>query len=506
MPPVLFQRGNSLVRVARDDGGRPSIERLDVDTFTDLASRSGRFVATNRHSGRARIVPPPTRVVRAALTRSDTGLPRLDSVIEAPTLRPDWSLLIEPGYDPATCTFYAPAPGLVVPPVSENPSLVEIKRALAKLREVFCDFPFYGGADRANVLAGLVTPVLRPRIAGGTPLLLLSKPKQGTGASLIADGIALVARGHANAMLALSQREEEVDKRLLSILAAGQSLVTFDNVSHTIDSPSLSVALTSDEYQGRLLGESRMVRVPQRTVFIATGNNLRVSTDLARRSYRVVLDAGVERPWEGRTFKHPNLRAWVVQQRGELLWAILTLARAWVRAGSPTAGVKELANFEDWCRTVGGMLTWAGVDGFLANQSSFYEDADEEGTEWATFLQALATTFASGNAPGTFTTAELEDAVQPQKPLRAALPAALATALSQKMPGAAVGKELGRRKGTPYGGLVLVRDHERAGSTVWKVEPLRQGSSQASPVDDAPDVAADSDPVDDAAEDIADVA
>ena len=89
------------------------------------------------------------------------------------------------------------------------------------------------------------------------------------------------------------------------------------------------------------------------------------------------MDAGVERPWEGRTYHIPDLRAWVRERRGDLIWAALTIARAWFVAGC-RKGERALGMFEQWSHVIGGMLKVAGVEGFLTNTDDFYNASDVE--------------------------------------------------------------------------------------------------------------------------------
>jgi hypothetical protein len=67
------------------------------------------------------------------------------------------------------------------------------------------------------------------------------------------------------------------------------------------------------------------------------------TTVLARRSVLIRLDANVERPAERKGFRHPNLLAYARGNRGQLVWACLTLIQAWVAAGRPS-GSENLAS------------------------------------------------------------------------------------------------------------------------------------------------------------------
>jgi len=54
------------------------------------------------------------------------------------------------------------------------------------LDELLIDFPFADEASRANALALLLLPYVRPLIVGPTPLHLITAPTQGTGKDLLA--------------------------------------------------------------------------------------------------------------------------------------------------------------------------------------------------------------------------------------------------------------------------------------------------------------------------------
>ncbi len=77
----------------------------------------------------------------------------------------------------------------------------------------------------------------------------------------------------------------------------------------------------------------------------------------------------------------PDLLGWARAQRGDLIWAALTLWRAWLAAGAPEGQVR-LGMFERWSAVLGGLLATAGVPGFLGNREELYDKADEEGRVW----------------------------------------------------------------------------------------------------------------------------
>src|SRR5207244_4282051 len=82
---------------------------------------------------------------------------------------------------------------------------------------------------------------------------------------------------------------------------------------------------------------------------------------------------------------HPELEQWASQNRGELVWAALTLARAWVTS-KRRRRVGSLGSFEQWARVMGGILDVAGVPGFLTNMDDLRESAHSERDQIHAFL------------------------------------------------------------------------------------------------------------------------
>jgi putative DNA primase/helicase len=77
----------------------------------------------------------------------------------------------------------------------------------------------------------------------------------------------------------------------------------------------------------------------------------------------------------------------VREHRADLVWAALTLGRAWLDAGRP-AGRKRLGMFENWVAVIGGILDVAGIAGFLGNLRQFYATSDFERADWQAFMGA----------------------------------------------------------------------------------------------------------------------
>jgi hypothetical protein len=183
--------------------------------------------------------------------------------------------------------------------------------------------------------------------------------------------------------------EDEWRKRVTAKLMGSPTHLLIDNLKRRLDSAAIASAITSPTWEDRVLGESTMIRIPVRCVWLATGNNPLVSAEIARRTVRIRLDAKRDQPWlrSESEFRHPNLRVWVKENRGRLVWAALTLIRAWLVAGRPF-GKRTLGMFESWAKTIGGILEVASIPGFLGNLQEFYESSDFESSVWRGFIAA----------------------------------------------------------------------------------------------------------------------
>jgi hypothetical protein len=307
----------------------------------------------------------------------DIPLPELLGLTRTPVLAPDGSIHAAPGYSPISKMFHRP--GVEVGAIPDRPTAREIKAARELLQEVICDFPFVHPSDRAHALALMILPFVRPMITGPTPIHFITKPVQGTGATLLGEVVTLIKTGRALEAANAPRTDEEWQKTIIAKLLQLPEFFFLDNVTR-IKSEALATALTTDVYEGRRLGVSEIVRLPVRCAWIMTGNNPEMSADFPRRILHVRLDANMEHPERGREFLHKDLKGWVHEVRGRLIAAILTLSRAWVQEGSPLPS-ETMASFESWANVLGGILQVAGIDGFLKTPEDHkqFDDPWEQG-------------------------------------------------------------------------------------------------------------------------------
>ncbi len=469
-PPKLFERAGNLARVAVDEQGAPAVQPLGEDEVKHDMTRAADFYRFNA-KGETLHANPPGVIAKDILASRSRPFPALSGVTETPFVRPDGTIRHAPGYDPLTGFYFCPPPGFSMPAVPDSPSGSDVTEALDLLMEAIGEFPYDSESSRANALALLLTPILRQAIGGPAPLMLIEKPQPGTGGSLLAEVASIIATGRAAEMLGAPDSDEEWRKQITAKLLAGATVITVDNVDGPLYAPSLSRALTARIWSDRVLGYSRNVTVAQNATWIATGNNVILRGDLPRRCVSTRLDARTSRPWQRDGFRHPHLTSWVEEHRGELVRALLVLARAWWAAGKPEAqGLARLGGYEGWVTTIGGILAHAGVPGFLTNLETLYRKSAQGDAEWEAFYAAWFDALG-----GTATTVgALTDEIEKDDDLKTSVPPYLAEALDRSR-GSFVrklGNALSKNEGKRYGddNLHVVRAGELRRAVTWKLE------------------------------------
>ena len=460
---------NLLSRVAR--WGFPSELGL---MFADLlGKRIGDLERSDLLAGFAKLHPPPPIVAQNVLADAEHPLPRLERVTEVPVLAPDGSVHDRPGYDPSSRCFYESANGLKVPRIPKRPGENDVDDARSLiLDELLVDFKFVSDAERAHAVCFMIEPFVRVMIKGSTPLYLFEAPTPGTGKTLLAECLAVPTLGERRLELMAEARDpDEWRKRLTSKLRTAPAFLVIDNVKRPLESGPLAMMLTAGVVEDRLLGVSEMVSLPVRCTIAATANNVQLSDEMTRRVVRSRQDTGMENPEEREGFRN-ELPAWAHEHRGKLIWAVLTLARAWVAEGCPAGPEKPLGSFESWTRVMGGILKVAGIDGMLTNLGDVR--AQSRDSEHADFLHAVYKEFKEAE----FMAADV--AAIARSVLRLGDVGHEAAALR-------VGHRLRSMVDRPMGGLVLRRGPStHHGGRKWQVLCLSgRGSSPASPASPA---------------------
>jgi hypothetical protein len=320
-----------------------------------LLCRSARWRKFERRRNAELLVDPPTAVAQVILHRhGEWRFPAVVGVITTPTMRSDGSLLLVPGYDARTRLILVDPPPM--PAVPQNPTRDDALGALALLESLLDEFPFADQVSRSVALSALITPVVRGAFPV-TPMHVISAPEAGSGKSYLLDVAAAIALGQPCPVMAAGRTEEETEKRLGAALLTGQPLISIDNLNGDLGGDALCQIIERPVVETRILGKSELVRIEARSTLFATGNNIRLVGDIARRVLRCRLDARLEEP-ERRRFRRKPVAA-VLAERGRYVAAALTLARAYVAAGRPNQPA-PIASFEAWSDLVRSALLWLG--------------------------------------------------------------------------------------------------------------------------------------------------
>ncbi|MDR1515314.1 MAG: hypothetical protein LBS45_06435 [Synergistaceae bacterium] len=387
---TLFRHGGGLVSVR--DG---VIDHYTPDTALTLLSRRANYVDVKQDG-----MFPPTRAANAILFASPGSdgdkIRPLERVVNVPVLRKDGTVFDSPGYDVTSRIFYHRTGN--IQKIESNPRRQEAIDAAAWLLDMVGQFPFESESDRTNYIGLLLTLVVR-ELCGCVPMALIDAPSAGTGKSLLAKIAAIVATGTLPEFGVLPSEESEMRKAFTSRLRESPPILIYDNTDEVIRSATLAAVITSDVWQDRQLGRNKILHLPMRAALVVTGNNIRLGGDMPRRCYRVRLDANAAQPWMRGGFKH-QLPGYAAENRGRIVAALLTMARAWVVAGCPKGNNVRIGSFESWCEVTGGILEYAGLNGFLGNLGEMYHDTadgEDDAMQWSAWMGAIHAHFG-GNA------------------------------------------------------------------------------------------------------------
>lgn len=360
--PVLFRQGDALVWLQDYDHLRPLLQLINQARMSVLLARRFSWYRINSDKDRVRQCPP-VQVVKDLLALPNFEPPVVERIVSVPIFAPDGRVHMEEGYDSETCCILLPRNSETNIPVSDSPDEYEIAWAVEQIDEVFGDFPFVGLA-RANAIAALLVPFVRAMINGPTPLHLIEKPTPGTGATLLAEAICDICVGSPVGVITESRGEDEFSRKLHSKLRSGPTVIVLDNLRNHLSGASLAAALTCDLFEERLVQRSETLAVPVRCLWLGTANNPSLSSEMARRTIPIRLDAKMSKPSLRGGFRHPNLREWIAENHNLLLWAVLTFVRGWIAAGRPK-GARKMGMYENYCEVIGGILGNAQIPGFL---------------------------------------------------------------------------------------------------------------------------------------------
>ena len=373
--PNFFDMGDTLVLV-EEGGSYPLDENSLKHALGGVIQFYSVKIANNGNT--VQLEDPKADIAKQLLAlKKRRRLKPLKAAISVPTIRPDGFLLIKPGYDKESQIFLDLKEPAIVP---ESPTIEDCKNALEIILYPFKDFPFCSQLDKAVLLAAVLTGVLRPALPTA-PASVVESPDVGSGKTLIARSLSMMITGQEPSVCSISRTndDDEMRKKLFTFMRDGDKVVLIDNIVGSLNSASLAAALTSSFFKDRILGKSESSEVPNRALFVLTGNNLTLAGDLPRRMLSIRIDPKTERAY-AREFDLDPV-AYVRDKRLRIVEAALTLVRGMfthikVRAKG------RMASFEIWDDLVRQTVCWLhSIAGGLADPMDAVDKAQADDPE-----------------------------------------------------------------------------------------------------------------------------
>jgi len=458
----VYRYAETLVKVDRGTG-RAKTRPLSVEAFRHEVSKSAVCLVDRKQKdgGTFKVeVYPPQTACRDAIAGGDWPFHELVGLIRHPSITENGELIISEGYDKKTGLFVDTAG--MAPNIPESPTRSEVDAARDTILEPLIDFPFTERADVANAVALFLSVLCRPMIRGAVPIFGILAPAPGTGKTLLVDALLTPITGDVPSKLTETRDSDELQKTLVAALLESPEALIIDNLNSRIDSGIIASISTTGRLKGRILGHSEVVDIPVSAPFILTANNPQASSEITRRIVPVKLSANTDKPWMRENFRHPALVEYVKENRGSLISAGLTLARAWVVAGKPKPKGKRLGSFESWVFTIGGILEFACLPGFLDNLDAFHCTADEETVRWESFAKRWQS--EKGIYP--VNTSELIELALHCEVIE--------EGRTHRGTVTALGRALGKMQDRVFSNLKIKRAGIVSGLQLWKVEELEQ--------------------------------
>jgi putative DNA primase/helicase len=365
--PVVFQRGGQLVHIARRapatarqkaakvEGSQ--IAPVTLPLLRELLAEAAIWRSERKRKGGESewvVVQPPRGIAEAIMARDQWKFPVLTGIITAPTLRPNLSVLDDPGHD--ACTgLYADYSISAFEAVRHDATRDEALAALDDILDLLDEVAFANDYSRSVALAMILTALVRQSL-GGAPAIGISANVMATGKTYLGQIAPLLTQGRPAAVTAPPRDRKEEAKLIFSFALGGVLFLFFDNYENRVESDALCALLTSETYADRVLSITKTAEVSTAFMVIITGNGLTAAGDITARMLICHLDAKVDHP-EHRRFKR-NLEEWIPRHRGRLVPRALTFLRGFITAGAPRPA-EPWARFPEWDRLIRGAILWA---------------------------------------------------------------------------------------------------------------------------------------------------
>lgn len=376
----FYSRGIKVACLAKCEDGL----RIDIQNHETMAFRIPKVVKlVNKREAKEVThfspVRPSKHLTGAALVGGAEAFPPLYKILDIPFFDKEGRLVQKRGYDKGSHIYYEPSMTIRV---NVNPTRSEIASKLQYLnQEFFREFAFAGESDRCHGLCALLQPFLVELINARSPAYLFRANQPDSGKTFLAQCIGIIAFGGVPEVseeeAATRAKGTEMRKLLDTHLIDGAQGVLIDNIESDLNYPWLFQYLTSRWLEPRILGKSEKAKIPNRILWMITANTPNLKQDAVRRLVPIKFDLGDLEGGHERTFERDDLGSWIVEHRKELIEACLTIVAGWVAAGCPRSKTAKLNSYNEWSTTMGGLMEFLGVPGFLATTKTHRAEVDE---------------------------------------------------------------------------------------------------------------------------------
>jgi hypothetical protein len=299
---------------------------------------------------------------------------------------------------------------------------------------------------------------------------------------MLLDCISRIVLGTGFAVTAYSHDVEELRKRITSLVLAGDSLVLFDNLEGKFGNAALDAALTATIWKDRLLGTNQRLEGRLAITWYATGNNVLIHADTARRICHIRLESPHEKPEERTDIRRPDLLRWVLEERPRLLRNALTILRAYVVAGKPRMLMKSWGSFESWSDWVRGAIVWCGFPDPVESRRELQEQSDTSASAMGQLLRALEA--IDPDRLGLTTGEIVSHATRPDSPHSSEIQEMLLEGINgicAKLDGRLLGYRLRHYRRRVFDGRFIDLASMKSGNNRWAVYPAKEFHSSVEP-------------------------
>jgi hypothetical protein len=335
--------------------------------------------------------------------------------VRLPIEREDGSVeLLEPGYDEQTRSW------------TEDGVPYDTERTWDSARDVIYrylgEWPYADrtlienwalnkSRDASVILTGMLGVFCRPMFGLGVkrPMVPVSGNQAGTGKTTLCKMMMTPVYGLPPEM-SLPPTEEKLERLLESTALGMEPFLFLDDVGKQMRSNALNKFVTASVHGGTRLYTQQTFAVPNVTQVFVTGNDLPIEVNLRRRVIWCELFLAGE--VQDREFELEITDQMLGREhtRGELLSAMWAIVKEWGMLKGVKkdlgAGRRVIKSFEQYCRTLGGMIEVMGwADGF--QEAPGVSGGDSEGREFQALLVAAADTCTA--TPWEFTLNQLVD-------------------------------------------------------------------------------------------------